>query len=262
MKKRIFVLLIIISSIIIYDYYNENTIDLKKAQINSNDDFLDLELGKMRYKIYGKENLNTIILIHGFNGFMECWSPNINSLVSAGYKVVVYDLWGRGLSDRPRIDLKIEIFREQLDELIEFIGSEKITLIGGSFGCVIASDYALNNPNKVEKLVFVGPAGWPSKENIPSSLINIPVLSHTIFHFFGEKIIKPKVENYLYDKKSNYWAVEKWEEYTNYDGYNRSALSALKNSPVIDYLEGWERIGEQEKPILLIWGKEDVKRKN
>lgn len=258
MKKHIFLVLLVIISILVYNYYNEDTAELEAAQENSNDEYLKLELGKMRYKVYGNENQNTLILIHGFNGYMECWNPNIESLVDSGYKVVVYDLWGRGLSDRPRIDLKIEVFRKQLNDLIEFIGSKKVSLIGSSFGCVIASDYTLSYPKKIDKLVFVGPAGWPSEENTPSSMINVPILSQTVFHFFGQRILKPKVEDYLYDKENFTWAVEYWEKYANYDGYTRSALSALKYSPVIDNLKGWEQIGKQEKPILFIWGENDV----
>jgi len=258
MKKRILLLLLIITLILTYNYFNEDTAEFEIAQNNSNDDYLELKLGKMRYKIYGSEHKKTLILIHGFNGYMECWNPNINSLLDAGYKVVLYDLWGRGLSDRPRIDLNIEVFRNQLNDLIDFINSDVVSLIGSSFGCVIASDYTMNYPNKIDKLVFVGPAGWPSKENTPSSMIHVPILSQTIFHLFGQKILKPKVENYLYDKKNYNWAIKHWEKYANYPGYTRSALSTLKNSPVIDYLSGWKKIGKMEKPILFIWGKNDV----
>ncbi|WP_237274525.1 alpha/beta fold hydrolase [Tenacibaculum ovolyticum] len=92
MKKRIFLLLLVVISILIYNYNNEDTNELKIAQDSSGDEYLNLELGKMRYKVYGSENQNTLILIHGFNGYMECWNPNIDSLVRAGYKVVLYDL--------------------------------------------------------------------------------------------------------------------------------------------------------------------------
>lgn len=253
-----FFLLIIVISILVYNYYNENTIELKIAQNNSNDDYLELELGRMRYKIYGDKNKNVLILIHGFNGYLECWNPNIDALVNAGYKVIVYDLWGRGLSDRPRIDLKIEIFRKQLNDLINFMDLKQVNLIGSSFGCVIATDYTLMYPTKVNKLVFIGPAGWPSKENTPSRLINVPILSQAIFYFFGKSILKPKVENYLYDKKKYLWTVKIWKKYANYDGYTRSALSALQNAPVIDYINGWKKIGKQQKSILCIWGENDI----
>ncbi|MDC1162203.1 alpha/beta hydrolase [Tenacibaculum sp.] len=257
-RKTISLLLLIIIAVLTYSYFNEDNTELQNAQINSSDSFLELNFGKTRYKVYGEKNQNTIILIHGFNGFMECWNPNINSLVTAGYKVVLYDLWGRGLSDRPRVDYKIEVFRNQLNDLINFITPNKVSLMGSSFGCVIASDYTLNYPDKIKKLVFVGPAGWPSPKNKPSSLINVPVLSHSVFHLFGLKILKPKVENYLYDKKNHYWAIEYWEKYANLSGYNRSALSALKHAPVIDYLYGWKKIGKEKTPILFVWGKNDV----
>ena len=52
--------------------------------------------------------------------------------------------------------------------------------------------------------------------------------------------------------------MEYWEKYANYSGYTRSALSTLKNSPVIDYLDGWKAIGKKEKSILFIWGEDDI----
>ncbi len=55
MKKRIFFLLLVIISILVYNYYNEDTAELETAQENSNDEYLELELGKMRYKVYGNE---------------------------------------------------------------------------------------------------------------------------------------------------------------------------------------------------------------
>jgi len=38
----------------------------------------------------------------------------------------------------------------------------------------------------------------------------------------------------------------------------RSALSTLRYSPVLDYIDGWKRLGELNKPTMFIWGKQDV----
>jgi len=196
-------------------------------------------------------------LVHSFNGFLETWNPNIESLVKAGYRVVAYDLWGRGLSSSPRVDLSLTVFRAQLDAIINHSGASKVYLIGSSFGCVIAADYALHNPGSVEKLVFIGPAGFPSEGDKTSKFLNAPLLGDLLFHYFGKRLLKEKVEAYFFNEQAH-WAIEKWEEYAEHPGFTRSALSTLRHSPVLDYTEGWRRQGELGKPILFIWGKQDV----
>lgn len=38
----------------------------------------------------------------------------------------------------------------------------------------------------------------------------------------------------------------------------RSALSTLRYSPVLDYTDGWDKLGDLNKPTMFIWGKQDV----
>ena len=215
------------------------------------------ETGVTRYQIFGESNSKTVILIHSFNGFLESWNPNINSLVNAGYRVVVYDLFGRGLSDRPRVNYDIKLFRSQLDSVIKEVGAKKVHLVGSSFGCVIASDYANHHPDSIESLVMVGPAGWP-QENGRNQLLDIPIVAELAFHYFGQQILRPKVEAYLFNLSKFHEVVEEWASFASYPGYMRSALSTLRHSPVLDYTAGWRKLGELNKPIIFIWGKQDV----
>jgi pimeloyl-ACP methyl ester carboxylesterase len=245
-------------SISVFQYYNEDTSDFEAARESSTEQYLQLEPGSTRYQVFGNESSPTVVLVHSFNGFLESWAPNIESLVKAGYRVLTYDLWGRGLSARPRIDLSLPVFRRQLNALIKHLGANKVHLVGSSFGCVIASDYTLHNPSRVEKLVLIGPAGWPSEGDNTNRLLNIPILGDFVFHYFGESILKTKVEAYLYNKEAHYWAVEEWERFAAYPGFTRSALSTLRHSPVLDYTEGWRKLGALGKPTLFIWGKQDV----
>ncbi len=252
-----FVVIAAFASITAYQYYNEDTSDFEAARKLSNEQFLELEAGNTRYQIFGQEGNPTIVLIHSFNGFLESWNPNIEYLVKAGYRIVVYDLWGRGLSSSPRTNLSLTVFRDQLDAIINHSGATKVYLVGSSFGCVIAADYALHNPGRVEKLVFIGPAGFPSETDKTSELVNAPILGDVIFHYFGKRILKEKVEAYFVNKEAN-WAIEMWEKYAEYPGFTRSALSTLRHSPVLDYTEGWRNQGSLGKPILFVWGKQDV----
>lgn len=252
------VLIAVFASIFAFQYYNEDTADFDEARKRSTEQYLNSEGGSTRYQVFGDEDDPSVVLVHSFNGFLESWSPNIESLTRAGYRVVAYDLWGRGLSDRPRADLDLPAFRKQLNAIIDHAGAKTVHLVGSSFGCVIASDYALHNPSRVEKLVLIAPAGWPRDGDRTSQLLSIPILGDLVFHYFGEGILKSTVEAYFYDSEAQHWAIDEWQEFARYPGYTRSALSTLRHSPVLDYTEGWPKLGALGKPTLFIWGKQDV----
>jgi pimeloyl-ACP methyl ester carboxylesterase len=241
-----------------FHYFDENVESFEESQAKSKEKFLVTKLGVTRYQIYGNQEDPTIVFVHSFNGFIESWAPNIKPLVNAGYRVVVYDLWGRGLSDRPRIELNIQIFREQLEQIVNFVGAESLHLVGSSFGSVIAADFAQQHPDQVEKLILIGPAGWPSDNDTASVLLDIPVIGDVIFHYFGQHILKSKVVDYFIHPEEHSNTLVRWEEFAEYPGFTRSALSTLRYAPVLDYTEGWKELGESELPVLFIWGKEDV----
>ena len=230
---------------------------LVTARIATGDKLIESAAGVTRYQIFGARNTKTVILIHSFNGFLESWDPNIDSLVNAGYRVVVYDLFGRGLSDRPRVNYDLRLFRNQLASVIREVGAEKVHLVGSSFGSVIASDYANHHFEKVASLIMVGPAGWPN-ENGRNRLLDIPIVGELVFHYFGQQILRPKVEAYLFNLSKFHEVVEQWATFASYPGFMRSALSTLRYSPVLDYTDGWKKLGNLNKPTMFIWGKQDV----
>jgi len=261
LKIKLLLFLVIIISVFslvtLYQYYNEDLSELKAARAISSSEFIDSETGLTRYKVFGEKNSPTVVLIHSFNGFLESWDLNINDLVNSGYRVVVYDLYGRGLSDRPRTNYDLALFRDQLDIVIGESGAKKVHLIGSSFGCVIASDYAIRYPEKVDSLVMIGPAGWV-QEGGRNPMLDVPIVGDLAFHYFGENILRPKVEAYLFNRSEHTEVVAQWSRFAGYSGFTRSALSTLRHSPVLDYMSGWEQLATLNKPVLFIWGKQDV----
>ncbi|WP_161569655.1 alpha/beta fold hydrolase [Veronia nyctiphanis] len=236
---------------------NEDKSELEQARSNSGVSLIESEKGATRYQVFGEENSPTVVLIHSFNGFLESWDSNINALVNAGYRVITYDLFGRGLSDRPHVDYDLSLFRHQLDGVLKAVGATNVHLVGSSFGGVIASDFAYHYPDRAISLVLVGPAGWSAQEG-RNPLLDIPLLGDLAFHYFGQKILRPKVEAYLFNQSKFSDVVEQWANYASYPGFTRSALSTLRHSPVLDYSNGWIQLGKLGKPTLFIWGKQDV----
>lgn len=214
--------------------------------------------GSTRFESWGDRRKPSIILIHSFNGFLETWQPNIDALVKAGYHVVTYDLFGRGLSDRPLRPMSLKVFHEQIDALRKHLDIQApVHLAGASFGAVIAADYALKYPDQVKSLVFSGPAGWPNAEDTTAKLIAMPYVADMLFFYAGKSLLQSKINSYLLDDREADWTKAYWKVYYQYAGVARTALSTLRHSPVLDYRNGWKKLGKTEIPTLFIWGRQD-----
>jgi long-chain acyl-CoA synthetase len=100
----------------------------------------------------------TIVFIHGFGGKAEQWQYQMQKFAMDN-RVIALDLRGHGLSDKPttgydmqRLQLDLEIALSQLKVSTPFV------LVGHSFGGAIVTDYAVNHPDHIEKLILIATA--------------------------------------------------------------------------------------------------------
>lgn len=101
----------------------------------------------------------TIVFVHGFGGKAEQWQYQMQKFAMDN-RVIALDMRGHGLSDKPstgydmpRIQLDLETALTQLKVSPPFV------LVGHSFGGAVVTDYALNHPDHVEKLIIIATAG-------------------------------------------------------------------------------------------------------
>lgn len=75
-----------------------------------------------------------------------------------GYDIFLYDQIGSGQSERLSDINEYTAVRHKkdLEELIKKIGSEKVILIGQSWGAILATLFIADNPEKVEKVILTG----------------------------------------------------------------------------------------------------------
>jgi proline iminopeptidase len=83
----------------------------------------------------------------------------LGQLSSDGFNIYLYDQIGSGHSDRLESIKEYNAARhvDDLEEIVKKIGSEKVILIGQSWGAILAALFVANNPEKVEKLILTGP---------------------------------------------------------------------------------------------------------
>lgn len=101
-----------------------------------------------------------LILIHGFGGSMWNWEYQY-SVLSHTHRVIIPDLLGSGLSDKPEEAYTptrlVEFFRQFMDTL----NIPQATLVGNSMGAGLAMAIALDYPERVTQLVLI--SGFPAQ---------------------------------------------------------------------------------------------------
>jgi 3-oxoadipate enol-lactonase len=96
----------------------------------------------------------SVLLVHEGIADRRMWEPQVGPFVAAGFRVVRCDLRGFGESAvEPGPMSNVGDLRELLDHL----GIDRASLVGGSYGARIALEYTLTHPDQVEKLVLVVP---------------------------------------------------------------------------------------------------------
>lgn len=108
-------------------------------------------------------NGHPVVLIHSGGADSRLWTF-LAPLLSTNYKVITFDGRGAGKSPSP---LKHANYIEDVLALMDYLELNQATIIGHSMGGQIGTDFALNYPERVSKLVLIAPSltGFPySKE--------------------------------------------------------------------------------------------------
>ena len=72
---------------------------------------------------------------------MEVWGKNIPYFLDKGYRVLAYDLYGRGYSERPEAANTPELLLGQLTELLDSLHiGERHDIVAMSLGAIVTLD--------------------------------------------------------------------------------------------------------------------------
>ncbi len=107
--------------------------------------------------VAGPEDGPLLVLLHGFPEFWYGWRKQIPALAAAGYRVVAPDGRGYNLSDKPKSVEAYEVSElvADLNGLINALGRDKAYVMGHDWGAAVAWQFAITQPERVEKLVIL-----------------------------------------------------------------------------------------------------------
>ncbi len=119
--------------------------------------FILVDGNKIRY-LDSSSDRPVLILLHGLGASAERWEYVV-PILQKYFRVIVPDLIGFGLSDKPLVDYTPQLFTKFLEHFITILKIPKTHIIGSSLGGQIAAEYASQNDNHIDKLILVSPAG-------------------------------------------------------------------------------------------------------
>jgi pimeloyl-ACP methyl ester carboxylesterase len=107
-----------------------------------------------------------VVMLHGLLvGNMATWYWTSAAALAHHHHVVLFDLRGHGLSERAPRGYDVESMVNDLEDVIAATvpANESVTLVGHSYGAVIALTYALRHPERMEKIAVVEAPLPPSR---------------------------------------------------------------------------------------------------
>ncbi len=229
-----------------------------------------LTKGNLFYKWYEPdiESEEIVILVHGFSTPSFVWDDVKEFLVNSGYKVLVYDHYGRGYSSRPRVNYDQDLYTSSLKELIDFLGiKSKVHLVGYSMGGPIIGYFSKKYPQLVKSNHYIAPAGLMrvGQSSITSflfKLMTLPIVGDYLSTSFPSMLYGGNARPQLSTKDDPIKVDQKkihrlLEEQMKYEGFTRSLLSTAKNFNLVDTRSMYSNLSQLNIPSSVIWGTND-----
>jgi pimeloyl-ACP methyl ester carboxylesterase len=239
--------------------YRGETRDLDDAvRAAAEGSFIRLPHGRTHYELGGPDIGRPVVLVHGFSVPYFIWDATFAALVSGGHRALRYDLLGRGYSDRPALSYNLDLFVQQLHELVDALQIRQADLIGLSMGGVIAAAFTARHPTQVRRLALIDPIGTePMPLNLFYKLALLPGVSEIILGLLGTERMVQNLASDFFDPSEVERFRPKYRAQMQIRGFKRAIVSTLRSRAVDGSPQTYARLGQLGKPVLLVWGRED-----
>lgn len=210
-----------------------------------------------------------VILLHGFPEFWYGWRNQI-PVLSKQYRVVVPDMRGYNLSDKPKkvSDYTIDKLAADIAGLVNALGEKQAIVVGHDWGAAVAWAVAALHPQVVSKLAILN-VPHPAEMKRALQGFNFAQWKKSWYIFFfqlpflpekmvGSKDFFPRIFNRMCTNKDAVTEsdIEKYRTAFQQPGaltatinYYRAAFRGVFSQPHLPAIQA---------PVLMLWGEQDT----
>ncbi|QBR04418.1 2-hydroxy-6-oxo-6-phenylhexa-2,4-dienoate hydrolase [Paraburkholderia pallida] len=202
-----------------------------------------------------------VVMLHGGGPGASGWSNyyrNIEAFVGAGYRVLLIDCPGFNKSDEIVSDVPRNVLNARATKgVLDALSIDKAHLVGNSMGGATALAFALDYPDRVNRMVLMGPgAQGPSiVQPQPSEGIKrmIKLYAHPTYQNFEEML-----DVFVYDPAGITEELRRgrWKNIES----NLNHLKNFAESARLSPFTSWDlsaRFSQIPHKTLITWGRDD-----
>jgi poly(3-hydroxyalkanoate) depolymerase len=115
-----------------------------------------VKAGGLRLRVGRRGHGRPLLLITGIGAHLDMWAPFAR--LFGDRELIAFDPPGAGLSQRPRLPLRMRGLADVTRELLDALRLERVDVLGYSFGGAIAQELARRAPDRVRRLVLCATA--------------------------------------------------------------------------------------------------------
>ncbi len=222
--------------------------------------FVTLSRGVTHYDWLGPANGPVAVCVHGLTTPSFVWRGLARGLVALGYRVLIYDHYGRGYSDRPGGAQDRRFFLDQLSELLESQDvQQEFTLIGYSMGGTISTAWAAENPDRVRRLILIASAGVVVDAGRTAQFMRqTPIFGDWLMYAFFPRSHRKGTEADRSLPSSVENVIERQQDELRYRGFVPAVLRSMRGVLSTNSEADHRKLHDAGVPVLAIWGGQDT----
>ncbi|WP_264566347.1 alpha/beta fold hydrolase [Flavobacterium sp. N3904] len=220
------------------------------------------------YKVFGKGT--PILIINGGPGMNSNGFEPMAKILAEHYQTIIYDQRGTGKSTLKELNDKtvsMKLMADDIESLRKHLKIEKWTVLGHSFGGMLASYYATIYPNSIDKLILSSSGGVDLSLLKGENLIEkgLTKAEKDSLNYWNDKIDKGDTSHkarlgrgramapaYVYDQKYVPIIAERLTQ-------GNSTLNSLLWSDMQKMnFDCKNKFANFNNPVLIIQGKQDI----
>ncbi len=219
--------------------------------------FVRLSGGVTHYQAAGPEGEGgtPVLLVPGFSTPYNVWDPTFWALANADIRVIRYDLYGRGWSDRPDASYDAAFYDRQILDLLDALRIPQVDIAGVSMGGPIAAAFANRHPSRVRRVLLFDPGYWKDFP-LPFALRTPLLGEYNMAVTIAPGLPQSQWADFLHPERYPHY-LDPYYTQMRYRGFRRALLRTLRNYLSKDVTGEFAALGRGGKPVLLVWGKAD-----